>query len=588
MSITATGVTSIDNLIQQLLNGGFRFSLFGHGTGGSLGVTADVTPTLSGNKASATFTVMAQLPAPFNATVQVTVRVDASGTWLVKLTLPDVAAFVADQVGAANNATLSTAYTDVLQPYLAVMSNATLAVANHDTTDGTSTVYAGLNLFCTARPFAAPPLDLLDRAIPSLGLGSISCALQVAFSWSTFRVLADFPANVRFISGLTLTEVALDFSAEKNIEAGATLTFALTVGSQALTLKGSLSGSSEGEVSFWLALDAPGHGWVNPFGIMPGLTIQSFGVQIGIVDADPPVTVAARGTGLIGGVALGFAMSFNPKDLGQNMIAVSAGEIDLATLTSAALGLPTGLDITLRDFDLQVVPEDTTIADVTYHQGVALAGKVDLWGLDGSFDGSFSQAAGFHLAVALDRIDISSSGHPVLVLGSASGNGGPAAAITVAPGAQSGLIDISVGLFGMPPCSVKETFNSAAALPVPFSTSVTNIFNGSGVIISNGQLLVGARASFDYPFQVPWGTYTVSVNASEAVVIDCGASTVGYQVSFSANVNDQGFSFSAGASAPMLSPASLKDYFTHLYATGASGATTFYNQIVSAIEAKVA
>ncbi|MEZ5215934.1 MAG: hypothetical protein R2715_04885 [Ilumatobacteraceae bacterium] len=180
--------------------------------------------------------------------------------------------------------------------------------------------------------------------------------------------------------------------------------------------------------------------WHEPFGAS-GVSVADAALEIGLTYPPLMPSLALAGTLQIGTFVGSAAVRFDAGDPRRSMLAVRFEELHLLDVVDALCGpgiagsIPvaartTILDVGLSDVDLAVVPHETQIGSVTYHEGVRFRAGITFWGVSGRGSIDIDPRRGLSASASLDRISLANG---ALVLGGAGGQAGPSFALSLTP-----------------------------------------------------------------------------------------------------------------------------------------------------------
>lgn len=196
--------------------------------------------------------------------------------------------------------------------------------------------------------------------------------------------------------------------------------------------------------------------WQDPFGTK-GLAITDVALDLGI--AFPPLSPAIGFTGLltIGTFKGAAAFKFDPTNPRSNMVAIAFNQLYLPDVYDAfcppeiknvipADIAETVLNIGFEKVKIYIVPQATTIGEISFEQGISLAGIMHVWGLTASASVTIDQASGLLVQGVVDPIDIGG----VFKLTGTDGTSGASLYLDLRTGAKPEIkIDGAVQLLGI-------------------------------------------------------------------------------------------------------------------------------------------
>ena len=412
------------------------------------------------------YTGAASIDQPFKTSVDplaVTLTLGDTVTYAFKFGTPGgLDGLMHDHVQPALPGELWTVVDAVVMPFVEVYAQSVVIIANDAGSDDQLGDYVdGITLFTTVKGNTFQPFRALHDTFPALGLDSRDVILSIASRRGAqllFRVQAELLLNVALgTQAVVFRSVAVDVDRQAtSVAAGLTATFDLNIGNEQLKLRGGIEGEigQGGKVTVWGALDAADGAWENPFGF-PGITITGFGVQLSATVNFPFVAIGARGgihigDGLIGGE---IGLLIDPGTPQNSILSIDSPEgIDLprliGALTHDAIDASKLLKVTLKDLLIHVAPNGGTIAGKSYDAGLALGGKIDLWGWKADLYGKVDYGAGGQLKGKLDPIRLSAGGIDFISITDTGNSGGASVDVEFTAQRQGGTIDGKIVLLG--------------------------------------------------------------------------------------------------------------------------------------------
>lgn len=410
----------------------------------------------------------AELTAPFSLTVDplaVSIAEDDEGErqYMVKFGLgTSFADILRSQVQSRVPGALWQLFDSTAMPFIELFDASDVIVANNEDSDPDLGDYVdGVTVFTQFPIHTTEPLRSLHRLFPALGLDRRAVVLSLA--------LKNGPEG-DFVLGFELTldqdlltpavvfrkvGLSLDKSTEE-LNAGVEVEFELRLGGEVLELSGGLQGQigSDSSTTVWGALGVNDGAWEEPFGV-PGITITGLGAELSAIPEAPHIAI-----GLRGGVKLGssfldaeIGVLFDPGNPDNCLLdIVSEQGIDLPKLISGLTGdnIPVQLipDVAITDLNIRVAPSGGSIAGQEYDEGLALSGKIDLWGYRAEVAGELSYESGGSLSGAFDPIVIRAGNFTIFELQDSDRDGGATISIDIDEENPGGQIDGTVVVLG--------------------------------------------------------------------------------------------------------------------------------------------
>lgn len=570
-SSIATGIPAIDQCLQTLLNGGMSFTLLSCPFSTPLAFTGNVTVDVAGSGTSATFSGRATLGAPFEIAADIVITANASGDWMVELTLPDVSSITDRVMRSVADPTSRSIYDKVIKPYLRFYQNAAVAIASSDTVDPAGRdVYAGINFYATFSPFEVAPLDSVDRTFPAFKLRSLTTTVHLACKTSVpgfaFLIAGEINCAVPFgTPTVTFTQCALSIDQSMtDLTLGASCRFTLKAGGDVLLLRGGFTLDPRGEARFSLALDVADGAWQNPLGIR-GLTIGGLGIDIGAGPEFPWIILGARGQALLGtdarpltdaelGLLLDTAVPENCVLSVHSVQGLDLPALARAFISPSLAAMPI-LNVSLSNLALDLSPSGGTIAGKTYAAGMTGSGALNLWGWKAHAAGSFDWSGGFSLAGAMDPVDLAISNMPVLRLrgGSRSSASGPELRIDCTPSSFAARASMQLSLFGVASMVTDVDIKDPDDVTIMFKATADSIYANAAVRLSGATATARGNAAFNYSFKTLGMSCKVAMTATVDVTIDAARAHLAESITFVANIGDVKIPLHIEASTPRLS-----------------------------------
>ena len=191
--------------------------------------------------------------------------------------------------------------------------------------------------------------------------------------------------------------------------------------------------------------------WNEPFGIK-GLSVGDLAMEVGIGIVPPPA-VAAPIVGLAGSIAIGTfsgsaAVKFDTANPGKSMIAAAFNQLYLREVVQTFCddhvynSIPadirnTVLAVGMEDVAVYVVPQPTTIGELSYDQGFKFQGKLSIGSFDAQFFFLLSYSEGFAIKASMDPINLLDG---AFVLAGSGGLPGPTLDVDLRIGGKPGIL----------------------------------------------------------------------------------------------------------------------------------------------------
>jgi hypothetical protein len=259
------------------------------------------------------------------------------------------------------------------------------------------------------------------------------------------------PAVVFRSVGLTVNQRTTSLSG------AATIGFELNLGPDTLQCRGSLAieGEGAGKLTVWGAIDTADGMWKDPFGLR-GLAFTGVGIQLSATPNFPYVVIGVRGGIHLGDNDLGgdIAVLVDSGNPAASILEVKSPEgIDLPRLVKAFLGTklvaPSRVPrVLIKDLRILAAPMGGTLAGKYFAPGVALSGRIDLFGFDAFVEGELDLTAGIVLRGAMDPIVLRAQGFEVFSFTDVSGRTGPTVDLELSANRQGGTCNGKVRILG--------------------------------------------------------------------------------------------------------------------------------------------
>jgi hypothetical protein len=598
--VITTGVPAIDDRLRSLLGGGVTFTLLSCPFSTPLTFQGEVAASVSPSGASATLTGRAALGAPFDLSAEVAVIVDASGGWLVELTLPNVEPIFERAMSQVSDGSARQLYRDVIKPYVREFKGATVAIASVDAEDlAGREVFGGINFYATFSPFRVQPLKSLAKTFEkAVRLDALTTEVHLACKNATpgfsFYVAALLSPDLAFgTPALVLDELALAIDqSTADLTAGASCRFTLRLDGEALRLRGGFTVDARGEARLSLALDAADGAWHDPFGLR-GVTLGGFGVEVGAGVQFPWLIVGARGEAMLGAAKkpladaeLGLLLDFAAPEHCV-VSARSAKGADLPTLAKALLSPTFGppadrlqaLEISLSDLVLELSPRGGTIAGKTYPAGLQAGGKIDLWGWGAEIGGAFEWEGGFALRGSMDPVDVGNW----LQIGGAKGKRAEVS-VECTAAEQGASASVRVALLGAASAVTRVELTDTRRLSIALGAEGPSVYAGARVELEGARVEASGKAKFSYPFSCLGRSVKVAMSAAIDLAVDPKGATVSESIVFTAHVDGQAISLHAkGSGKPLGTTKDIEQHFKKVLASGTKEALDFFKKVSDAL-----
>lgn len=463
-----TGDGAINTALTAYATGGLTFSLLNVSAKVTMSGSVSVRPLTNqvALSLSPTITIDNSYTASLPQTVLTMTRGASPMVYALSFS-PGATPSMVDLVrSAVKDPLLASTFDTVLLPFVRLVTDGTVLIANRSGTDPDLGDYEqGMNLFVSKAMSELPVLDLIASALPQLGLSSRRVVLAVSLlPTAGYKVSAGALLNIKLIDtgpvSLEFNELGIALSsAETSTSIGVKHRFTLTMLGETLVFRGGVSVAQTGgasAVTVWGALD-PAHGatWKNPWGL-PGLEIGGFGVQI---RGGTALGIGCRGEVHVGGGLLGGTIALNLDTANPILLIDSPEGLDLPRLVSAFLpgvqgslsGLDAVLAIRLKDLKLYFAPQGGEIAGQSFERGVSVGASLDLWGYRAKIFGRLDSSTGAVLSGEADRIKIDVAGITLLQFSDASGQNGPSIDVALTTARQgifySGMLRLLGGVY---------------------------------------------------------------------------------------------------------------------------------------------
>lgn len=505
------------------------------------------------------------------------ISISNSDGWMVKFGLPkttSIATLVETQVLSLIPTAVRPLVSALVLPFLRVYETSVIILAQNDGEDANYGSYlGGFNVFTTLMANQITPLDYLHSTFPVLGLDKRQVVLGVGASSSgdqKFFVGAELTLDVNLgTSMVVLNTIVINVTKETTSTAlGAEVAFTLNLANEVLKLTGGLTvttGTSN-SVTVWGALTADDGAWEEPFGIK-GLTINNFGIEVGVTTVFPYVVLGVNGEFHIGDGLLGgeIGILLDASDVSKCILDIYSEEgIDLPELvkavTAGKFDVSSLLDVSLTELQLYIAPNGGTIAGKSYDSGLAIAGKLDLWDFHASVEGKLDSSTGGYFKGTMDAIKLATGGVTFLQITGASGTGSPTIDIAVSSSKVGGTIDGKVVILGIYSQATSLTLNSSG-----FSASLVSSSFGmtSNIALTMKEGLFAVSYSPTITASMSICGYTASLSVAGSVAVKITSSTFSQTVSFSFSA--MGKSFRAGPFTVTVPFSSVSDILTVFY-----------------------
>ncbi|MCA9699016.1 MAG: hypothetical protein KC431_15935, partial [Myxococcales bacterium] len=529
------------------------------------------------------FSGRATLAAPFDLAVDPLEVALANGddpSWMVKFALPQsqsIETLIRDKVLAQVPGGVRSLLEVLAMPYLALYHGATVILANEDGEDEVlGSFLGGFNVFATINAAAVPPFNLLHAAFPQIGLDSREVVLAFGAGSGAeqkFFVGAALQLNVELGTSLVVLEtISLNVSKDSaDATVGAEIEFRLDLAGEILQLRGGveLSQGAGSSLSIWGALDAADGAWHDPLGLR-GLTIVGLGVQVGATPTFPWVVLGVRGEVHIGDGLLGARVGIliDASDASKCILDVYSQEgINLPRLLDALTGNWLGgfnigavLDVAITDLQLYCAPKGGTIAGQSYDPGLAIGGRLHLWGFDASVAGKLDFDSGGSLHGHIDPIILHAGGLEFLRISAASGDGGANIDVVCTTSEIGGRIDGRFRLLnGLYEQSLQAQL-STRGFTVQFSGGSWGIYQNASLTMESGLYRLAFGPTIGVSVNIAGYSIGLSVGTTITTEVTTSSFSQGIRFAFSA----MGMNYSPGpfsVSVPFSSIAELADAF---------------------------
>lgn len=263
-------------------------------------------------------------------------------------------------------------------------------------------------------------LDTSDLGVSDLmGIKSLRVSTPIGNSLESIKLSAQLDSHFRIQDGMTLEEMTFFLSpAPSQFELGVSGTLNAHIGDSDLTFIGTMTIEPVARSASFAATMLGT--WHEPFSIK-GLALEDLAIEVGIGIVPPPA-VAAPIIGLAGNIAIGNfrgsgAVKFDSANPSKSMIAASFNQLYLKdvvkTFCSADVyhAIPkdireTALNAGLKDVDVHVVPQDTSIGELHYEAGFTFQGCLSIAGFNAQCAFALDYDSGFAIKASMDPIVI--------------------------------------------------------------------------------------------------------------------------------------------------------------------------------------
>ncbi len=430
----------------------------------------------------------------------------------------------------------------VVMPFVEVYEKSVIVIANDAGSDDELGDYVdGITLFTTVKANTFQPFRALQDTFPALGLDSRSVVLSIGSKRGAqllFRVQAELLLNVALgTQAVIFRSIAVDVDRKAtSVAAGLKATFDLNVGGEQLKLRGGIEGEigQGGKVTVWGALDAADGAWESPFGAK-GITITGLGVQLSATSNFPYVAIGVRGgihigDGLIGGEV---GLLVDPGTPQNSILDINSPEgIDIprliGALTNDSIDAGKLIDVSIKDLVIHIAPNGGTIAGKSYESGIALGGKVNLWGWKAELYGKVDYGSGGELKGTLDPIKLSAGGIDFIVITDNAGSGGAMVDVAFTAQRQGGSIDGKVVLVGGMYSQALKAEMYTSGFSFELQSGNMGIYAKAKVTLKDGV--------FDLRFGPTIGVNVTIAGRSVGLSVGCQVATTISKVAFSQGV----------------------------------------------------